>query len=214
MKLRIVFDGSAPYQGKSLNTEALPGLKLQSNVFDILVKFRKGTIALAGDISQMYHQLVLQKKDRPLHRFLWRDLDLTKEPEVYEFVRFVFGGCYGPFSAQFTWQKHAQDHKVEYPLAANAVEKHCYMDDVMPSVDSVETAKETRQQLSEMGNKVGFQLRKWVSNHMEVLKNIPEKDRSSNVDLEKNQLSVAKTLGIRWDANEDNFLFYYSSPTN
>jgi hypothetical protein len=53
-KVRIVFDGSAPYEGKSLNTEALPGSKLQSNAFDILVKFRKETVALAGDISQMY----------------------------------------------------------------------------------------------------------------------------------------------------------------
>ena len=82
-KVRIVFDGSAPYEGKSLNTEALPGPKLQSNVFDILVKFRKETVALAGDISQMYHQLVLREEDRPLHRFLWRNLDPSKEPEVF-----------------------------------------------------------------------------------------------------------------------------------
>ena len=118
-------------------------------------------MALAGDISQMYHRLVLREEDRPLHRFLWRDLDLSKEPEVYEFLRFVFGGCYYPFCAQYTWQKHAQNHKEEYPLAANAVEKHCYMDDVMPSVDSVETEKETRRQLSEMRDKAGFHVCKW-----------------------------------------------------
>lgn len=81
-KLRIVFDGSAPFEGKSLNTEALTGPKLQSDVFDILVKFRKELVAVVGDISQMYHQLVLRPEDRPLHRFLWRDMDLRKEPEV------------------------------------------------------------------------------------------------------------------------------------
>ena len=95
-KVRIVFDGSAPFEGKSLNTEALTGPKLQSDVFDILVKFRKDPVALVGDISQMYHQLVLREEDRPLHRFLWRDLDLRKEPEMYEFLRFVFGGCFLP----------------------------------------------------------------------------------------------------------------------
>ena len=73
-KVRIVFDGSVPYEGKSLNTEALPGPKLQSNVFDILVKLRKETVALAGDISQMYHQLVLREEDRPLHRFCMEEL--------------------------------------------------------------------------------------------------------------------------------------------
>ena len=118
-------------------------------------------VALAGDISQMYHQLVLREEDRPLHRFLWRNLDPSKEPEVYEFLRFVFGGCYCPFCARYTWQKHAQDHKEEYPLAANAVEKHCYIDDVMPSIDSIEVAKETRRQLSEMGDKAGFHICKW-----------------------------------------------------
>lgn len=49
MKVRIIFDGSAPFEGKSLNTEALTGLKLQSDVFDILVKFRKEQVALVGD---------------------------------------------------------------------------------------------------------------------------------------------------------------------
>ena len=74
-KVRIVFDGSATCEGKSLNTKALPGPKLQSDITDILIKFRKEPVALVGDISQMYHQLVLRPEDRPLHRFLWRNLD-------------------------------------------------------------------------------------------------------------------------------------------
>ena len=76
--MRIVFDGSAPFEGKSLNTEALTGPKLQSDVFEILVKFRKELVALVSDISQMYHQLVLRPEDRPLHRFLWRDIGSLK----------------------------------------------------------------------------------------------------------------------------------------
>ena len=205
-KVRIVFDGSAPFEGKSLNTEALPGPKLQSNIFDILVKFRKGTVALAGDISQMYHQLVLPEEDRSLRRFLRRNLDLSKEPEVYEFLR------YCPFCAQYTWQQHAQINEEEYPLSANAVKKQCYMDDVMPSVDSADTAKETRRQLSEMGDKAGFHICKWVSNRTEVLEDIPDNDRSSKVSLETNMLPITKTLGMRWDAGDDKFLFDYSSP--
>ena len=136
-KVRIVFDGSAPFEGKSLNTEALTGPKLQSDVFDILVKFRKELVALVGDISQMYHQLVLFPDDRPMHRFLWRNMEINKEPEVYEFLRFVFGGCYCPFCAQFTWQKHAEINQDSYPLGASAVKNHCYMDDLMPSVNSI-----------------------------------------------------------------------------
>ena len=212
-KVRIVFDGSAPFEGKSLNTEALTGPKLQSDIFDILVKFRKELVALVGDISQMYHQLVLREEDRPLHRFLWRDMDLRKEPEVYEFLRFVFGGCYCPFCAQFTWQKHAEIHQEAYPLAANAVKKHCYMDDLMPSLESVEKAMKTRRELTAMGDRAGFHVRKWVSNHTEVLADVLEEDRASEVDLEKNQLPVTKTLGVSWTTCDDQFLFKYSPPS-
>ena len=67
-KTRIVFDASAKFQGKSLNSEALPGPKLQADMFSILVRFRKELVALVGDVSQMYHQLALTLEDRPLHR--------------------------------------------------------------------------------------------------------------------------------------------------
>ena len=31
---------------------------------------------MAGDVSQMYHQIHLRPGDRPLHRFLYRDLGM------------------------------------------------------------------------------------------------------------------------------------------
>jgi len=74
-KVRIVFDGSAQQGGTSLNSELLPGPKLQSDIVDILVKFRKESFALVGDVTQMYHQLILRPVDRPVHRFLYRNLD-------------------------------------------------------------------------------------------------------------------------------------------
>ena len=39
-----------------------------------------------------------------------------------------------------------------------------------------------------MGDKAGFHICKWVSNCAEVLEDVPAKDRSSNVSLEKNEL--------------------------
>ena len=212
-KVWIVFNGSAPFEGKSLNTEALTGLKLQSDIFDILVKFRKEWVALIVDISQMYHQLVPFLEDRPMHRFLWRNIQINKEPEVYEFLRFVFGGCYCSFCAQFTWQKHKEIHQDTYPLVAVAVKNHCCMDDLMPSLDSIERAIETRGQLTEMGDKAGFHVRQWVSNLTEVLTDVPKEDRASEVNLEKNELPLTKTLGVSWTAQEDQFPFHYSPPT-
>ena len=96
-KDQVVFNGSPQQNGKSLNTESLPGPKLQSDIADVLVKFTKEPVALAGDVSQMYHQIHLRPVDRPLHRFLYRNLGSRIDtPKIYEFKRFVFGGCYCP----------------------------------------------------------------------------------------------------------------------
>ena len=139
-----------------LHSEALPGPKLQSTIFDILVRFRKELEVLVGDVSQMYHQLVLKPEDRLFHRSLWRNLDVQSQPQVYGFSRFVFGGCYCPFCAQLTWQRHAENHKTKYPLAVEAVQHHCYMDDLMASVPTIDIAKETRKQLTELGSLQAF----------------------------------------------------------
>ena len=93
----------------------------------------------------------------------------------------MFGGCYCTFWAQCIRQKHADDHKEEYPLPAEVVKNSCYMD--MPSVESVEMAKEVRNQLTELKNKAGFHICKWVSQKPEVIEDIPATDRAAEVDL-------------------------------
>ena len=50
-------------EGKSLNSEALAGPKLEADMFSILVRFRKELVARVGDVSQMYHQLVPPLED-------------------------------------------------------------------------------------------------------------------------------------------------------
>ena len=116
------------------------------------------------------------------------------------------------FCALYVWQKHADDHRAEYPLAAEAVKNSCYMDDLMPSVETVETAKEMRQQLTELGDKAGFHIRKWISQKPEVIMDIPEADRATKVDLEKKEFPVTKTLGVVWIVQEDKFSFSFVSP--
>jgi hypothetical protein len=39
-----------------------------------------------------------------------------------------------------------------------------------------------------------IEIRKWISNRRELLEDIPERDRVSEINLEKNELPVTKTL--------------------
>ncbi|XP_022787478.1 uncharacterized protein LOC111327533 [Stylophora pistillata] len=173
-------------------------------MFSILVRFRKELVALVGEVSQMYHQIAFTLEDKPFHRFLWRNMDQSKEPEVYELLRYVFGGCYCPFCAQYVWQKHADDHRTEYPLAAEAVKNSCYMDDLMPSVETVETAKEMRQQLTELGDKAGFPIRSFSLRRLKL-----SWTYHKLIEQPKRILIREFPEGVVWIVQEDKFSFFF-----
>ena len=88
-KVRVVFDAAVKYEGKSLNDAIWPGPKLQRDLVDVLTRFRRAPVALSVDISEMFLQVELQNKDRPYHRFLWRNFDTSREPDTYEFQRLL-----------------------------------------------------------------------------------------------------------------------------
>ena len=84
----------------------------------------------------------------------------------------------------------------------------------MPSVEDSAEAMEMRQQLTTLGDKAKFHIRKWISNRIEVLEDIPEEDRASQINLEASELPMTKTLGVSWTASDDQFLFHYSPPSD
>lgn len=176
-KVRVVYDGAAVHQGKSLNEEMYAGPKLQLEIVDILVKFRQGLIAIAGDIREMFSQIVIPAEDAKYHRILWRDMDIEKPVEVYEAVRLPFGDRASPFLAQFVIKTHAERNSMEYPLAAKSCLNNIYVDDSINSVDTTDEAIDLRTQLTELLDKGGFTIRKWCTNSPEVMKHIPEEDR-------------------------------------
>ena len=55
----MVMDAAANYNGMSLNDTIHQGPKLQNNLFDVLLRFRRNKIALTCDISEMFLQIEL-----------------------------------------------------------------------------------------------------------------------------------------------------------
>ena len=207
-KVRIVFDSAASCKGTSLNNTMLTGPKLQRDVLEVLLRFRQKPVALVADIKEMFSQVVLAEKDRRYHRFLWRDLDLTKPVDVYEAVRLVFGDKASPSDlAQFVVRSHAQDFQDKHPAAALVMLLNMYMDDILDSEDSEGDAIHVRDDLMKLLSDAGFRAQKWCSNRAKVLEDIPEKDRATGVKLEESELPSVKTLGVQWDASEDVFTF-------
>ncbi|CAC5423297.1 unnamed protein product [Mytilus coruscus] len=155
-KTRIVFYVSARFKGISLNDTIHQGPKLQQDLFDVLLRFRKYPVALVCDIAEMYLRIKIGPDDRPFHRFLWCSMKTEQVPEEYEFNSVVFGVNSSPFQAQFVSRKHAEMMKDSYPRAAEAVLKSTYMDDSMDSVLNDQQGIELYNQLSQLWEKAGM----------------------------------------------------------
>ena len=72
-KVRIVFDCAAQHEGVSSNDVINAGPKLQAELFNVLIRFRRNPVGIACDIKEMFLQIEIEEKDRPYFRILWRD---------------------------------------------------------------------------------------------------------------------------------------------
>ena len=128
MKVHIVFDRSAKTDGASLNDVIHAGPKLQRDLFDVLIQFRRNPIALACDVKEINLQVQIEKNDRGMFQILLRNFDSDREPDVLECNRVVFGKNPVLMECQFVAQENARKHQSRYPLAAKMVLKSAYMD--------------------------------------------------------------------------------------
>jgi len=75
-KLRVVFDASATgFRGPSLNSNLLPGPKLQNDIVDILTRFRIYRHAFTADVVKMYRQILILPEYRKFQYILWRETE-------------------------------------------------------------------------------------------------------------------------------------------
>ncbi|GFV01132.1 integrase catalytic domain-containing protein [Trichonephila clavipes] len=71
---RVVFNASSKTKnGKSLNDVLMTGPKLQTEIFNHLIKFRSYRVAfIAADIEKMYRQILISDEDYKYQRIVWR----------------------------------------------------------------------------------------------------------------------------------------------
>ena len=204
-KVRVVFDASAKVDGLSLNDCLEVGPKLQLDLMNILVCFRKKKIALVCDISQMYLQIGVLEHDRKCLRFLWQEED---ETIVYQFNRLVFGLNCSPFLAQFILRLNADLHSESFPLASAVINNATYMDDSLVSVDTIEEGKALVGQLDGLLGHAGMVPCKYTSNESITLEEIEtERKSQTQIGLANDPSKSISTLGINWLPESDVFQF-------
>ena len=100
---------------------------------------------------------------------------------------------------------NAEEHREEFPRAAESLENNRYMDDTLESVESKEEAACLCKNLSEVMKRGGFHLTKWASNSPEALAEIPKADPAEVREIGPQGSPAVQTLGVVYEPSTDTF---------
>ncbi|KAL4009372.1 hypothetical protein ACER0C_003224 [Sarotherodon galilaeus] len=205
-KARVVFNCSFEFQGTVLNHYLLPGPPLGPTLLGVLLRFRQHPVAVSGDIKAMFHQIRLLPEDCPLLRFLWRDCETDRPPDIYEWRVLPFGTTCSPCCAIFALQRHAREHKDTHKDICDSVHTAFYVDNCLQSLSNPEEAKQLIDRMRDLLIQGGFEIRQWASNVPEVVAHLPASARSESCELWLNFKSLdpqESTLGLSWHCPTD-----------
>ncbi|XP_012543611.2 uncharacterized protein LOC105841045 [Monomorium pharaonis] len=201
-KVRVVFDASAKTnRGISLNNALLIGPTIQNKLLNHLLRFRSHVYVVTADIEKMYRQVLIHPDDRKFQRILWRT---DSGIRTYELNTVTFGVASAPFLAIRTVQQLADDEGKELPRTRDILKRDLYVDDLLTGADSLEEILEIRDEVIELLQRGGFNIRRWASNHKHALDNINEKILDLDCAVQPN--AVLKTLGVVWDSSRDKLI--------
>ena len=182
-KVRVVFNCSAAYGGTCLNKHILSGPDLTNQLSGVLMRFRTEEIAFMGDIEAMFYQVHVPDSQRSVLRYLWwENNNLDNNLQDYKMGVHVFGATSSPGCCNFALRKTAIYNESQYePEVIKTLLNNFYVDDLLKSVDTEESAIQLIKDVKEICKIGGFNLTKFTSNNKSVLQSIPESDRKNIV---------------------------------
>ncbi|XP_062557228.1 uncharacterized protein LOC134222099 [Armigeres subalbatus] len=152
----------------------------------------------------MYRQIRIHPEDTCLQRIVWR-FNPSEPIHVYELQTVTYGLSPSSFLATRVLQKLAEDSGNQYEHAAPKVSKDFYMDDFLSGANSVIQARGLRKEVQALLAEGGLLLRKWNSNHPEVLDDLPTELNNNLSTMYFETTQKIKTLGVIWEIKSDHF---------
>ena len=184
---------------KSLNNLLRVGPNLLPQIPEIILGFRLKPYVFALDIRKMFLQVYLDKdSDKDMLRYVWSDFDQS-EPTMYRHKVLPFGLLSSPFQAIWCLQETARMFKAEFPLAAEVILKHLYMDDIAGAADTIELARQMAEQIAPLLARASFKAQKGNTNVPSILSGLNPDDVAGD--------EIAAVLGLKWNTKEDYFFF-------
>jgi len=220
-KVRIVYNGSVSSQDDlSINDCLQVGPNLIPKLFDVMIRFRFHQIVLVADIEKAFLMVGVRDEDQDMLKFLWLKEPFQIDSEIvsYRFTRLVFGLWSSPAVLRAVIEQHVQKYRSEYPQIVDLIDHSLYIDDLVSGGANASEAFALYEVPKYIMKRGGFNLRKWNSNSVELLRLIGESEpccalNSSSdhePELPVTKGSMCKLLGINWDHLRDEFAFDFS----
>ncbi|XP_031631810.1 uncharacterized protein LOC116346047, partial [Contarinia nasturtii] len=205
-KFKPVFDASCKTStGESLNSIQMIGPKLQHDLHDQIMRFRRYKYAAITDIVSMFMQVNIARSQWDLQRIFWREKPSDPLQE-YNLTVVTYGLASSVFVAVRTMIQCARDMQDKYPNAVRVIEQCFYMDDGLFGADTVEELKVLAREVQLVLAQGGFQLSKWASNSNE-LESLMKSNATKEIDI-GDTTKEAKVLGIRWLKDTDELTIF------
>ena len=198
-KTRVVFNASSPTSNKkSLNDNLLVGPVVQRDLVNKIIRFRLAPFVFICDIEKMYRQIIMNKEDQDLQRFIWR----ASEDEPLRDCRLTtvtFGEASAPFTATRTLVKLAEDLQSSHPKASSIIRHDSYVDDIHNGEFSEEELMGSCNQLIEALQSAGFSLRKFSTNSCALREQLDMNVRNDDEQV--------KFVGLVWEQSKDTLTY-------
>ncbi|XP_014675991.1 PREDICTED: uncharacterized protein LOC106815968 [Priapulus caudatus] len=189
--VRVVYDGKATYQGHSLNDYLAKGNNMNSNLFEVALRFREYEVGVIADISKMFQAVKVHPDDARFHRYIFRER--PEDPiRVYELTTVTFGDKPSPAAAIIALRHVAKENAPNDPDVQRVIADQFYVDDLTDSERTVEKTRRLQENLTATLGSGGFRIRKWLSNKGEICdKEYYPADGNTTV------------LGTKWNLTDD-----------
>ena len=109
--------------GHILNEYWAKGPDLLNSLIGILIRFRENEVAFVGDVRKMYHTVYVKEIEHHTHRFLWRNMNVTRKPDTYVIQRVSFGDKPSGGIATVALRKTAEFGQNEFPEATKIIKE-------------------------------------------------------------------------------------------
>ena len=201
-KFRVVNDASCKTTNElSLNDIQMIGPKIQHDLADQIMRFRRHKIGVIADIKKMFKQVKIDPSQWDLQRIFWREGPQDKLLEYWS-TSINFGLSSSLHSSCRAMIQCGRDYAQQYPDAAKSIEFDFYVDDGLFGAESFEMTKQLCREIDLVLKFGRFELRNWASNSKDI-EDLFESSIDSVVAIEEKD--ATKVLGLNWDKATDEF---------